>query len=149
MKFNGLRLLVNDFDECFTFYSEKLGLKVTWGELGGQYASFDTGLGPDGLAIFPSDLMAKAIGNFHQSLPAANTREKTSLIFHVEDVDKTYEELSARGVRFIDKPTDMATWGIRTVHFRDPEGNLIELESELPINKWDKDLLDDMKRFEE
>ncbi len=44
MKLNNIRLLVNDFDNCFKFYSEKVGLTVTWGKLGGDYASFDIGI---------------------------------------------------------------------------------------------------------
>lgn len=148
MKFNGIRLLVKNFNECFTFYSEKLGLPVTWGELGGAYASFDIGIGPDGLSIFPSDLMAPAVGNTDLALPV-NSREKIALILNVEDVDKSYEEFSARGVEFINRPTDMPGWGIRVVHLRDTEGNLIELCASLPIEQWDKDLQEEMKKYEQ
>lgn len=147
MKFKGVRLLVENFDKAFIFYSEKLGLKVTWGKLGGEYASFDIGNGSDGLAIFPSDLMAQAIGNAELSLPY-NSREKTALILEVESVDKSYYELSAKGVEFINKPTDMTGWGMRTVHLRDSEGNLIELFSPLPPEQWDKYLQDEMKEYE-
>lgn len=147
MKLNGIRLLVKDFDESFKFYSEKLGLNVTWGKLGGQYASFDIGLGADGLSIFPTDLMAQAIGNTGLHLPV-NNREQMAIILNVDSVDKSYEELLAKGVEFVNKPTDMGGWGIRTVHFRDNEGNLFELCSPLPIYKWDKDLLDEMKEYE-
>lgn len=146
MKLNGIRLLVKDFDECFRFYSEKMGLKVTWGELGGEYASFEAGQG-EGIAIFPSDLMAPAVGNTDQSLPPANYREKVCIPIEVEDVDKTYEELLARGVEFLNKPTDMGGWGMRTVHLRDTEGNLIELYAPLPIDKWDKDLQEEMEKY--
>lgn len=148
MKFNGVRLLVKNFDECFKFYSEKLGLKVTWGELGGVYASFDIGAGPDGLAIFPSDLMAEAVGNANEPFPLTGSREKTMLILQVDNVDKSYKELSAKGIAFITKPTNMGGWGIRTAHLRDPEGNLIELSASLPANEWDKELADEMKKFE-
>lgn len=147
MKLNGIRLLVKNFDESFKFYSEKMGLKVTWGELGGAYASFDVGGNPDSLAIFPSDFMAEAIGNSNLPLPE-NTREKTAIILNVDDVDKTYKELQLRGIEFINQPTDMTGWGSRTVHLRDNEGNLIELYSELPKDKWDEDLLEDMEKFE-
>ena len=147
MKLNGIRLLVKDFDKSFKFYSEQLGLKVTWGELGGQYASFDIGHGSDGLSIFPSDLMAQAIGNVDDSLPV-NCREKAAIILNVEDVDKTYKELLEKGVKFINSPTDMTAWGIRTVHLRDVDDNLIELAASIPLEKWDKDLQDEMKKFE-
>jgi len=148
MKLNGIRLLVENFDEAFTFYSEKLGLPVTWGSIGGQYASFDIGNGSDGLSIFPSDLMAQAIGNSDLELPLG-CREKTAIILDVENVDEIYKELSAKGVEFINDPTDMTGWGIRTVHLRDTEGNLIELCSPLPPEKWDQDLQEEMKKHEE
>lgn len=146
MKFSGVRLLVKDFDKAFRFYSETLGLKVTWGEPGGAYASFDIGIGPDGLAIFPSDYMAPVVGNAEQLLPE-NCREKVMLILSVDDVDKSYEELSARGIKFVNKPVDMADWGMRVVYLRDTEDNLIELYSALPKEQWSKDLQEEDQKY--
>jgi lactoylglutathione lyase len=146
MEFNCIRLLVNDFDACFKFYAETLGLNVTWGKVGGEYASFDLGI-PSGLSIFKSDLMANAIGNAEKSLPMDH-REKMAIILKVADTDKSYKELSGKGVVFIKEPTDMTGWGMRAAHFRDPEGNLIEIWSELAKEKWDKDLQEMSKEFE-
>lgn len=145
MELNCIRLLVNDFDACFRFYSEQMGLKVCWGKLGGDYASFDIGM-PSGLSIFKSDLMAHAVGNFEQALPE-NCREKVAIIIKVEDVDKAYTLLSEKKLVFINTPQDMPGWGIRVAHLRDPEGNLLELYSELPAEKWDKDLLEEAKEY--
>ncbi|WP_439183359.1 VOC family protein [Carboxylicivirga taeanensis] len=148
MELINIRLLVEDFDKCFQFYSEQLGFNVTWGKLGGEYASFTIGQAPNGtgLSIFKSDLMAQAIGNAEQALPS-NMREKMALILKVDDVDATFEKLSAKGVVFINTPTDMTGWGMRAVHFRDPENNLIEIWSELPKEKWDKELQADADEF--
>ena len=55
MKFNNIRLLVNDFDKSFTFYNEILGLECTWGKSGGNFASFNIGI-ESGLAIFKAEL---------------------------------------------------------------------------------------------
>ena len=92
MKLNYIRLLVSDFDKCFRFYSEKLGLKVTWGKIGGDYASFDIGIESHdmGFSIFKSDSMAKEIGNLDKTLPS-NNREKTVIVLKVDNVDKTYK----------------------------------------------------------
>lgn len=143
MKINNIRLLVSDFDNCFRFYSEKLGLKVSWGNIGGVYASFDIKLStnPMGLSIFKSDLMAAEIGNAEKLLPE-NCREKTVAVLQVDDVDKTFNDLTQKGVRFINEPKDIAGWGSRVAHFRDPENNLFEIYCELPKEKWSKDLLD-------
>ncbi len=145
MKLNCIRLLVNDFDKCFRFYSEDLGLQVTWGEIGGEYASFDIGL-PSGLSIFKSDLMAEAIGNSHKSLPSDN-REKFVIAVEVDNVDRSFKELSRKGVTFVNEPRDMTGWGMRTVHLSDPEGNLIELWTELAREKWDKDLVEKAEEY--
>jgi lactoylglutathione lyase len=147
MELNCIRLLVKDFDRCFRFYAETLELNVTWGQVGGDYASFDIGI-PSGLSIFKSDLMASVIGNSEKSLPTDN-REKIAIILKVENVDQSYQDFSEKGVKFITQPSDMTGWGIRVAHFRDPESNLIEIWSELAKEKWDKDLLDDAKEFEQ
>jgi lactoylglutathione lyase len=127
MKFNNIRLLVNDFDRCFIFYNDTLGLKCTYGALGANFASFDIGI-PDGLAIFKAELMNDAIG---KSASLKNAADKFAIIIEVEDVDKKYEALKKKKVNVINKPKDMPVWGIRVVHFRDPEHNLIELFSYL------------------
>jgi predicted enzyme related to lactoylglutathione lyase len=128
MKFNNIRLLVNDFDTCFNFYKDTLELKCTWGKPGDNFASFDVGIS-DGLAIFKAALMNEAI-NKNTALQK-NAPDKFAIILEVEDVDKKYEALKKKKVKFINEPKDMPVWGIRVVHFRDPEQNLIELFSYL------------------
>lgn len=145
MELNNIRLLVNDFDKCFTFYSEALGLKATWGEPGADYASFDIGL-PSGLSLFKSDLMAQAVGNANKELPK-NSREKFVIVIKVDDVDKTYNDIKSKGIEFIDPPTDRTGWGMRAAHLYDPENNLLEIWSELPKEKWDKDMLEDADKY--
>ena len=145
MELNGIRLLVKDFDKCFEFYSKTLGLNVTWGKIGGDYASFDIGI-PSGLSLFKSDLMAEVVGNANEELPV-NKREKIAIILKVPDVDKSFGELKDKGVSFIKEPSDMTAWGIRAAHFRDPEENLIEIWSELAKEKWDKDLQEEADKY--
>ena len=125
MKFNNVRLLVKDYKKCFKFYAETLGLEPTWGDEEGCYASFKVAEGIEGLAIFVSDFMAPTVGNADKSQPSG-CREKSMISFEVENVDETYRAFSAKGVHFINQPTDMPDWGMRVVHLRDPEENLIE-----------------------
>jgi predicted enzyme related to lactoylglutathione lyase len=150
MKLDNIRLLVKDFDTCFSFYAEKVGLPVSWGKAGGDYASFDIGLESNkmGLSIFKSDLMAQAVGNIDLPLPI-QCREKAVIVIQVEDVDAVFKKLSARGVQFINEPMDMSGWGGRVAHFRDPEGNLIEIYAELAKDKWSNDLIEESKDYEE
>ena len=131
MKFNNVRLLVKDYKKCFEFYTEKLGLEAAW-NLEGCYASFKVADGIEGLALFVSDLMAPAVGNIEKTQPVGY-REKSMISFEVENVDATYQSLLGKGVEFINHPADMPDWGMRVVHLRDPEENLIELFTPLKM----------------
>ena len=134
MKFNNVRLLVKDYKKCFKFYTEILGLESSWGDVEGCYASFKVAEGIEGLAIFVSDFMAPAVGNADKTLPTG-CREKSLVSFEVENVDETYQIFLAKGVHFINQPTDMPDWGMRVVHLRDPEDNLIEFFTPLAIEQ--------------
>ena len=46
-------------------------------------------------------------------------------------VDACHAELTARGVAIARPPTDLQAWRHRTLFFRDPEGNVIEIYAEI------------------
>ncbi|MCL2511055.1 MAG: VOC family protein [Bacteroidales bacterium] len=132
MKFSNVRLLVKDYKKCFKFYTETLGLEPVWGDEDGCYASFKVAEGIEGFAIFVSDFMAPAVGNADKTQPCGY-REKSLVSFEVENVDETYQAFLAKGVNFINQPIDMPDWGMRVVHLRDPEENLIEFFTPLAV----------------
>ena len=134
MKFSNVRLLVKDYKKCFKFYTEKLGLEPVWGDEDGCYASFKVADGIEGFAIFVSDFMAPAVGNADKTQPSGY-REKLMVSFEVENVDEVYQSLLKKGINFINQPTDMSDWGMRVVHLRDPEENLIELFTSLTMEQ--------------
>ncbi len=125
MKFSNVRLLVQDYKKCFKFYTEKLGFEPAWGDEDGCYASFKVAEGIEGFAIFVSDYMAPSVGNSNKIQPT-DCREKMMVSFEVENVDDTYQAFLKKDISFINEPTDMPDWGMRVVHLRDPEENLIE-----------------------
>lgn len=51
----------------------------------------------------------------------------SNITFFADDVEKTYEEMRARGVEFVQEP-EAADWGTAAI-FRDPEGNQFVLSS--------------------
>lgn len=139
MKFSNVRLLVKDFSKCFKFYSEQLGLETAWGNENSGYASFKVAEGIEGLGLFVSDWMAPLAENIDKPIPM-NCREKMMVSFEVSNVDEVYKTLSAKGIEFINKPTDMPDWGMRVVHLRDPEENLIELFTPLIPEQYSKEI---------
>lgn len=146
MYLNNIRLLVSDFDKTFLFYRDIIGFKVIWGGIGENYAQFQTG-NSGALGIFSKKMMADAIGASH--LPSQVTsQDSIALIFSVNDVDEFYKKIYPKGINFVNKPTDQCDWGIRVVHLRDPEGNLLEFSSELPKEKYSESLKQDFKRHQ-
>lgn len=56
----------------------------------------------------------------------------SQLVAFVDDVDGIYAELVAQRVEFVRKPVDRE-WGLRTAHFKDPDGNIWEIAQ--PVSK--------------
>jgi lactoylglutathione lyase len=48
-------------------------------------------------------------------------------------VDEVYEQIKNQSAIVVTQPQDRSDWGIRTAHFRDPDGNLIEIYNNLGI----------------
>jgi glyoxylase I family protein len=46
-------------------------------------------------------------------------------------VDEYHRELIAHGVEILSPPKDLPSWRHRTLFFRDPEGNIIEIYAEI------------------
>jgi catechol 2,3-dioxygenase-like lactoylglutathione lyase family enzyme len=75
-----------------------------------SYARFEC---PDGASTF--------------SLHAVDLNPRSTgaiVYFECEDLDATYEELKAQGIRFESPPTDRP-WLWREAYLRDPDGNML------------------------
>ncbi len=124
-----VRLLVSDFPACFRFYRDILGFTAGFGSEDDVYMEFS--IGDQMLALFRRDLMAEAVGAAGK--PAtADAQDRAALVFATDDVDRAAAELRARGVALTTEPQDRPDWMVRTAHFRDPDGNLIEINSSIP-----------------
>jgi uncharacterized glyoxalase superfamily protein PhnB len=55
---------------------------------------------------------------------------QTDAFLYVEDVDRLFAELSARGAICVLPPTDQ-TWGTRELGIRDPDGNTLVFARQL------------------
>jgi lactoylglutathione lyase len=123
---NNPRLLVRDFARSWTFYTKTLGLAPVSGDGTPPYG--ELGSSERFLGLFSRDAMDELIG------PAASLTDapdKFSLVFEVPDVDRTLGELEKTDVPIEIGPTDRPDWGLRTIHLRDPDGNLVEVYSRL------------------
>ena len=65
--------------------------------------------------------------------PAVGGSASVQLAFRVPPpaIDDWHAELIAQGVPILSPPKDLAGWRHRTLFFRDPEGNIVELYAEI------------------
>lgn len=122
-----IRILVRkDYGKCYDFYTEQLGLIATWGDRNGPYTSFATSADATPcLAIFSGEAMSMFQG-YEQ--PKANMQADSIVaVIPTLDLDGDYDRLKKAGVSFISEPQFIEAWGMRCTYFRDPEGNLFEL----------------------
>ena len=54
-----------------------------------------------------------------------------AFLVSLAEVNSHYRRLVQKGVHIFDPPTDRA-WGHRTLHFSDPEGNILEYYADIP-----------------
>ncbi|WP_327085498.1 glyoxalase/bleomycin resistance/extradiol dioxygenase family protein [Nonomuraea sp. NBC_01738] len=124
------RLLVTDFGPVFRFYDavlpKLLGAVRTRGAESGPYAHWDVA-GQGLLSLFDRETLARAIG----ADPAVPAGDRVMLVGRVADVDAAFLFCLERHATEAAAPADRPEWGpgLRTAHVRDPEGNLLELQS--------------------
>jgi catechol 2,3-dioxygenase-like lactoylglutathione lyase family enzyme len=142
VKFDHPRLLVVKFAECFRFYRDVVGLMVTWGDENDSYASFTDREGKEAvLALFVRQAMAETIGTGNLPAdPGSPTQDRIALIIEAEELDAEIERMEAQGVQALSEPRDLPDWGICAAYLRDPDGNLIELNSPLAREQWSEGL---------
>ena len=119
-------LIVQDLNKVMTFYRDVLGLPPTFND----DVSYGFKLGDQDLVVLQVSAAIEMTGEPAISLTAGVNHTMMPCI-NCDDIDATYNELTAKGLNFIKPPKDQA-WGRRTAYFADPEGHLWELYQELP-----------------
>ena len=111
-----VRIFVTDWDRALHFYTELLGIPTTLRNDDAGWAQLATGQAQLALErVDPDDDEGRGlVGRFL----AASLR--------VGDVRATYDQLSARGVEFVEPP-ETQVWGGILAHVRDPDGNVLTL----------------------
>ncbi len=117
-------LFVEDKNRCATFYRDILGAKVIFSDDASYLFQF-------GKLDFIVLQMPSAVEMVGAEAIGQGAGHRVLLCAGVENVDTAYQELTAKGLKFIKPPVDQA-WGRRTCYFADPEGNLWELFHILP-----------------
>jgi uncharacterized glyoxalase superfamily protein PhnB len=133
------QLWVHDQDEALAFWRDKVGFEVrqdvTVPEMGNfRWLTVGPANQPDIAVVLMAipgqpvidDATAKQISDLMGKGFAG------TVFLTTDDVQKSYEELSARGVEFTEKPTEYP-YGLDSA-FRDPSGNSVRLAELRPMN---------------
>jgi predicted enzyme related to lactoylglutathione lyase len=111
-------ITVEDQDRALRFYTEKLGFKVAtdqpFGE-GMRWLELKIGGAETKVVLFPSMDPAKGPGGF------------SNVVWQTDNVQKTCDELRARGVELTQEPKT-ESWGTSAM-FKDSEGTTFLLSS--------------------
>ena len=107
-------------DQVKRFYTETLGFKQFRQEPKLNYLYIHTTEGSS-LGFMPPN---------PQMLGEQPPPREPTLYFMVDDVDRVYAKLLAKGVGFLGPPTEMP-WGHRVITTQDPEGRTVMLASEI------------------
>jgi lactoylglutathione lyase len=107
-------IVVSDMQRSVEFYRDKLGIPLKFQSP--DWTEFATG----------ATTLALHGGGIPSQGPPAGDPSKVagacSIGFNVDDVDKTYEELKAKGIRFMMPPMQREGEGIKLAVAIDPDG---------------------------
>ncbi len=127
IKFSHTFIHVHDQDEALAFYRDVLGLEVradavfdgTW-----RWLSVGPAEQPEVQLVLADPAMGRSPQDAEVVRGLMAKGALDSVIFQVDDVDGTFERVSATGAEVIQEPIDQP-YGVRDCAFRDPSGNHI------------------------
>jgi catechol 2,3-dioxygenase-like lactoylglutathione lyase family enzyme len=126
---------VKDQNEALRFYTEKLGFEIRADFTHGDYRWLTVGLKSQPelefqlAALKPSHALTPEEVNFLTKLVEAGKLGTGP--WKTNDCQKTYETFQARGVEFLQPPTDRP-YGIIEAVFKDNSGNIMVLSQDKP-----------------
>ena len=118
MNFVSVRVIASDVKRLVEFYEQVTGLSARWAT-----EDFAELLTPAGTLAIAS---ARTIEMFGAGAAVPADNHTVIIEFRVDDVDSEYERLKPLVSDWVQEPTTMP-WGNRSILFRDPDGNLVNL----------------------
>ncbi len=118
MDFASIRIITDDLEQIVQFYEQVTGVPAV--RATPVFAELNL---PSATLAFGHTQTTQLFGQ-DSARPADN--HSVIIEFLVDDVDREYERLTALVDQWVQKPTTMP-WGNRSILFRDPDGNLVNL----------------------
>ena len=119
------RLNVANYQACKQFYHDVLNFKIAFEDDGDEYTELSTG--KTLITIFNRQRLSDFVDR-SQTVSYDSNYAGVVLSFRVACLDDAISYLKAKGVEMVKEPTNYPQRGFISAFFRDPDGNLIELE---------------------
>jgi catechol 2,3-dioxygenase-like lactoylglutathione lyase family enzyme len=121
-------VLVHDPDRALAFYRDTLGLELRNDVAREKFRWITVGSpSQPGVAIVLTNYLNGSPAD-HDELEALLAKGALNGVhFHTDDLDATFESLSASGAEIVQEPTDQP-WGTRDCAVRDPSGNMVRID---------------------
>jgi predicted enzyme related to lactoylglutathione lyase len=118
MNFVSIRIITDRVQRLVEFYEHVIGASAAWSTP--DFAELVT----PSCTLAIASTRTVALFGADSARPADN--HTVIIEFRVDDVDQEYQRLAHLLDEFVQQPTTMP-WGNRSLLFRDPDGNLINL----------------------
>jgi len=120
----------NDPDAALTFYRDTLGFEVRAdvGYNGMRWITVGPPGQPTSIVLYPPAASPGVTDDERRTIAEMMAKGTYgSLLLAAPDLDRTFEQLQARGAEIVQEPIDQP-YGVRDCALRDPAGNLIRIQ---------------------
>ncbi|MFE6664894.1 glyoxalase/bleomycin resistance/extradiol dioxygenase family protein [Streptomyces sp. NPDC057697] len=123
------RVLAGNYPAVFAFYEavlpELMGCGLARGDAASGYASWDTPDGATAFAVIQRDAFAGEV----PSAPAAGGATFVVPVADAAALDAAVALCERHGGVLVAPARDLPGWRLRAAHLRDPDGNLLEIQT--------------------
>ncbi|HEX3518167.1 MAG TPA: VOC family protein [Solirubrobacteraceae bacterium] len=121
-------VLVHDPEAALSFYRDTLGLEMRNDVARGDFRWITVGATsqPD-VAIVLTNYLNGSPADSDALAALVAKGALNGVHFHTDDLDASFEQLSASGAEIVQEPTDQP-WGTRDCAVRDPSGNMVRID---------------------
>jgi catechol 2,3-dioxygenase-like lactoylglutathione lyase family enzyme len=128
LTFSQCFVMTHDPDLAVAFYRDALGLELRNDVARGDFRWITVGAASQpGVAIVLTNYLNGSPADQDALAALLAKGAMNGVHFHTDDLDDTFEKLSALGTEIVQEPTDQP-WGTRDCAVRDPSGNMVRID---------------------
>lgn len=121
-------LACKDLDKAVKFYTEQLGFRVVKEESQEDFVTLE--FAENSIMLEKDNLFKEALPELREELSRNQYGVGTTIFIHVDDADRRYRDIKAKGVKIFSK-IETKPWGAREFVIKDPEGYLLNVHAHI------------------